>query len=198
MVDLQNDFCEGGALAVPGANNIIALVNQIQSKFDTIVATLDWHPLDHMSFAANHEQGEVGREISIDGYQQILWPVHCVQESVGAKLHPDLDVSKVKQFIHKGSDKRIDSYSAFYDNQHLRATGLADYLVENGINTLYFLGLATNFCVKYSCIDAFKLGFDTYVIADACKGIDLQAGDVERAYTEMQALGIKVISSHDI
>jgi len=198
LVDLQNDFCDGGLLSVPEADSIIPLVNRLQSQFDCIVATLDWHPQDHMSFAINHDHKQVGDTMTVGGYEQTLWPAHCVKHSEGAKLHPDLDVSRISHYVFKGADKTIDSYSAFFDNQHLRSTGLEKWLKDKGIGTLYFLGLATNLCVKYSCMDAIQLGFKTYVIADACKGVELQPGDIQKAYHEMTDVGVQLITSNQI
>jgi nicotinamidase/pyrazinamidase len=191
MVDIQNDFCAGGSLAVPDGDAIVPLANAMQAKFDLIIATQDWHPADHMSFAANNS-GAIGDVVDLNGIQQVLWPVHCVQGSHGAAFHPDLDMSRVDKIVHKGADKLIDSYSAFFDNAHLRSTGLFDYLQEHGVEEIYILGLATDYCVKYTCLDAVHLGLKTHVILDACRGIELQAGDVERAIEEMVAVGVKI------
>lgn len=198
MVDLQNDFCTGGNLAVPGGEEVIPLANQLQAKFDIVIATQDWHPVDHVSFAANHANKKIGDVVMVDDIPQILWPVHCVQGSDGAELHADLDISKVKKIFHKGSDKNIDSYSAFFDNEHLRSTGLGDYLRSLYVQDVYLLGLATDYCVKYSAHDAVKLGFNVFVIEDACRGVELQSGDVGNAIAEMRAAGVKVVSSNDL
>jgi nicotinamidase/pyrazinamidase len=198
LVDIQNDFCTGGALAVPASDEIVPLANQLQEHFDYVVATQDWHPEDHMSFAANNPGSKVGETLEINGHPQIMWPRHCVQNSKGAKFHKDLDTVCVDKIFHKGSDKSVDSYSAFYDNEHKRATGLGDYLKENGITDIFIIGLATDYCVKYTCMDAIALGFKTYVIADVCRGIDLNPGDVQNAISEMRALGVKIITSKSI
>lgn len=198
MVDLQNDFCSGGRLAVPSGEYVIPLANALERHFDLIVATQDWHPHDHMSFAVNHPDQSIGDIISVDGIPQVLWPEHCVQDSKGAEFHPDLKREMINKVIHKGSDKRIDSYSAFFDNAHRRATGLGDYLVSEGVQEVYIMGLATDYCVKYSALDALHLGFEVYVIEDACRGIDLHPGDINAAISEMRAAGAHIIQSSDI
>jgi nicotinamidase/pyrazinamidase len=188
MIDVQNDFCLGGSLAVPMGNEVVPIANALQSKFDFIIATQDWHPQDHVSFAINHPGRHPGDFID----------VHCVQGKRGAEFHPELDVSRVNKIVYKGENSFIDSYSAFFDNAHLRSTGLADYLHEHGIESIYLLGLATEYCVKYSCLDAVELGFDVHVIIDGCRGIDLQAGDVDKAIEEMHRAGAKIILAKDL
>lgn len=195
LVDVQKDFCFGGALAVPHADEIVPLANQLQAKFDLIIATKDWHPKDHMSFAINHANHKVGDMIIVDDLEQILWPAHCVQESPGSTFHPGLKTDKISKIFYKGIDKQIDSYSAFYDNAHKRATGLHTYLQENNVHQVYILGLATDYCVKYSCLDAVSLGFDVYVIIDACRGVELHSGDTKKAIDAMQNAGVHVIQS---
>lgn len=198
MVDLQNDFCQGGNLAVPGGKEVIPLANQLQSHFDLVVATQDWHPQDHMSFASNHLGHEIGDIVILDQLTQILWPDHCVQGSKGAEFHPQLDTHAIKKIFHKGMDKKIDSYSTFFDNAHRRATGLNDYLQAQEVKEIYIMGLATDYCVKYSVLDALQLGFKVFVIKDACRGVDLQPGDSTQAFTEMQNAGAKLIESSEI
>lgn len=198
LVDLQNDFCEGGRLEVPSGSMVIPIANQLQSFFDLIIATKDWHPADHTSFASNHIGHKVGDIININGQSQILWPDHCVQHSEGAALHPDLDTHKISQIFYKGIDKTIDSYSAFFDNAHLRDTGLADYLHEHQVEVVYIMGLATDYCVKFSAIDAVKVLFETYVIEEGCRGVELKAGDSARAFDEMRAAGVKVVSIREL
>jgi nicotinamidase/pyrazinamidase len=195
LVDLQNDFCHGGSLAVPDAEAIIPMANKLQVYFDLVVATKDWHPSNHASFAVNHAGKKVGESVLLNGIEQILWPVHCVQESKGAAFHPDLDTSLIERVFYKGSDKDMDSYSAFFDNAYQRDTGLAEYLKGEGVQTVYLMGLATDYCVKYSCLDAVRLGFDTYVIEDACRGVDLKKGDSQAALEEMKDSGVKIIQS---
>lgn len=198
MVDLQNDFCRGGSLAVPNGDDVISLANQLQSCFDVIVATQDWHPKDHMSFASNHSGHQVGDVMVINNVSQVLWPVHCVQTTTGAEFHPQLDITRIHKTILKGTDKTIDSYSAFFDNAHLRSTGLGEYLKAQGINKIYIMGLATDYCVKYSCLDALHLGFEVSVIEDACRGVELKQGDVVDSITEMRLAGAELIPSSQL
>lgn len=198
MVDLQNDFCEGGNLAVPGGSSVIPIANQLQSYFDVIIATQDWHPKDHMSFATNHPGYVIGDEIVVESLAQVLWPDHCVQDSEGAAFHPGLETNKVHKIFHKGVDKKIDSYSAFFDNAHLRSTGLGDYLREQQVEEIYIMGLATDYCVKYSSLDAAHLGFHVYVIEDACRGVEINPGDIAEAFKEMQSAGVHLIKSKEI
>ncbi|RDI48800.1 bifunctional nicotinamidase/pyrazinamidase [Aquicella lusitana] len=198
MVDLQNDFCEGGHLAVPGGDEVIPLANQLQDYFDLVVATQDWHPQDHMSFASNHPAYGIGDVIVVDEIPQVLWPDHCVQHSKGAEFHPDLNTQKIEKIFHKGTDKKIDSYSAFFDNAHRRSTGLGEYLRSKEIEDVYIMGLATDYCVKYSSLDAAHLGFNVYVIEDACRGVELNPGDVARSWEEMRESGAHVVHSSDI
>lgn len=198
MVDLQNDFCPGGSLAVPEGDVIISLANRLQAYFDLVIATQDWHPPDHTSFATNHVDHQPGEVIMVNGIMQILWPVHCVQGTKGAALHPDLDLQRVQKFIYKGVDKDIDSYSAFFDNAHLRSTGLSDYLQERQIKKIAILGLATDYCVKYSSLDAVHLGFEVMVIQDACRGVALHPNDIDESYAQMRQAGVTLINSSEI
>jgi nicotinamidase/pyrazinamidase len=195
ITDVQNDFCPGGALAIPDGDRIVPLVNALQGRFDLVVATQDWHPAEHGSFAANHPGKTVGQVIDLNGLPQILWPVHCVQNTPGADFHAALDRRRIASAFHKGSDPEIDSYSAFFDNGHRKSTGLGEYLKQQGVDTVYICGLATDYCVKFTALDAVSLGFKTHVIEDACRGVNLKTGDVERAIEEMRAKGVKVVSS---
>lgn len=198
MVDLQNDFCTGGNLAVPEGDQVIPIANSLQDYFDLIIATQDWHPQDHTSFASNHPESSIGDVIEIERDMQVLWPDHCIQNTRGAAFHPDLNTSKIRKIFHKGIDKKIDSYSAFFDNAHLRSTGLGDYLLEHDIKDIYILGLATDYCVKFTTLDAIHLGFNVTVIADACRGVELKSGDVASACQEMAAAGVKFVQSSEI
>lgn len=195
LIDLQNDFCSGGNLAVQGGEEVISIANKLQMHFEHIIATQDWHPDDHLSFAENHIGQKIGDTILLENISQILWPKHCIQHSKGAEFHPDLETKKITRIFHKGIEKKIDSYSAFFDNAHLRSTGLEDYLHHHNINEIYLMGLATDYCVKYSALDAKELGFDVYVIEDACRGVELNQGDIERAKMEMQEKGICFVQS---
>jgi nicotinamidase/pyrazinamidase len=198
IVDLQNDFLPGGALAVPHGNEVIPLANQLQPKFELVLATQDWHPPNHGSFAANHSGKKPGDRVMLDGIEQILWPVHCVQNTRGAEFAPSFDTSRVAHVFHKGIDPRIDSYSTFFDNAHRRETGLADYLKKHAINEVYLMGLALDYCVKYSTLDARQLGLNTHVILDGCRGINLEPGDIDRALDEMKGVGAILLQSHEL
>jgi len=198
IVDLQNDFLPGGALAVPHGDEVIPLANKLQSRFDLIVTTKDWHPRDHGSFAVNHPGKEPGDRIILDGIEQILWPVHCVQNTHGAEFAPAFDSSRLAHVFHKGTERHIDSYSTFFDNAHRRHTGLANYLETRKIKDIYLMGLALDYCVKYSTLDARHLGLNTYVIVDGCRGIDLQPGDIARALDEMKHVGAILLKSNDL
>jgi nicotinamidase/pyrazinamidase len=198
LVDLQNDFCRDGSLEVPDGDAVIPIANQLQSYFDLVVATKDWHPQNHISFASNHPGYRVGEVILVDNIPQVLWPDHCIQESRGSDFHPQLDTSRIKKTVHKGTDKDIDSYSTFFDNEHLRSTGLADYLRAQGVNEVYLMGLATDYCVKYSCMDALELGFSVHMIEDGCRGVELKPGDVARAIQEMREAGVKMVCMKEI
>lgn len=194
LVDLQVDFLPGGALPVPRGDQVIPLANRIQQRFQLVVATQDWHPANHGSFAANHPGKAPGEVIDLNGAQQTLWPVHCVEDTVGAALAPNLDTDRVRKIIRKGTEPEIDSYSGFFDNGHRKATGLDLYLKQAGVTETYVLGLATDYCVKFTALDSVELGFTTYVLADACRGVDLHAGDVAAALHDMSAAGVQVIT----
>jgi nicotinamidase/pyrazinamidase len=198
LVDLQYDFCPGGALAVPHGDETIAVAQRLLPRFDTVVATQDWHPRDHASFAANHPGKEPGQVIELAGRPQVLWPVHCVQETRGAELHAGLDRRRIAEVIRKGTDPQIDSYSGFFDDDHKKATGLADWLRGRGVRQLYVLGLATDYCVKATVTDACQLGFDVWVVEDGCRAVELAPGDGDRAFHAMRAAGATVIPSGTI
>ena len=193
LVDLQNDFCLGGALAVNEGNKVIPIANQLMDKFDLVIATQDWHPADHGSFAANHLWHYPGEVIDLNGLQQVLWPIHCVNASFGAEFHKDLKTEKITTIFQKGTDKGIDSYSGFFDNGHRKSTGLGDYLKEKEVTEVYVMGLATDYCVKFTALDAIELGFNTYLIVEGSRGVNLQEGDVEKAIEEMKGKGVRLI-----
>ena len=197
VVDVQNGFTPGGNLAVAGSDQIIPKINQLGDYFDTIVLTQDWHPENHVSFADNHPDQQAFQTIELDYGTQVLWPRHCVQGTQDAELHPDLDLAKAQLIIRKGCHAHIDSYSAFLEADHKTQTGLAGYLRERGIDTVFVVGIATDFCVAWTAIDACKLGFQTYVISDATKGIDLH-GSLQHAWQEMLAHGVKRLYCKDI
>lgn len=184
VIDVQNDFCPGGALAVPGGDEIVPRVNALMGEFQTVVLTQDWHPANHASFAANHPGRNPYEVIDMPYGGQILWPVHCVQGTPGAEFHAALDRTKAQHIVQKGFRPEIDSYSAFFENDHETPTGLDDYLSSRGIDHVVLVGLATDFCVLYSALDAHRLGYRVTVIEGACRGIDLN-GSLEDARTAM-------------
>lgn len=195
LVDLQYDFMPGGPLAVPHGDETLSVARRLQPRFETVVATQDWHPPEHKSFAANHPGAAPGQKIDLDGVQQVLWPTHCVQGTRGAELHDVVDRGGLAAVFRKGTDPAIDSYSGFFDNGHRKATGLGDWLTERGVRQLYVMGLATDYCVKATVLDALRLGLDVWVIEDGCRAVELQPGDGERALREMGGFGATVIHS---
>ena len=198
LVDLQNDFCAGGALAVPGGDAVVPLANQLAPAFPLVVATRDFHPPDHQSFAVNHPGKKPYDVIDLDGLEQVLWPPHCVQGTTGCELHALLDQRRLARVFPKGTDPRIDSYSGFFDNGHRKATGLGDYLHESGVTDVYVMGLATDYCVKWTVLDALALGFRSYLIVDACRGVGLHAADVPNAIDEMRRAGAELVNARDL
>jgi nicotinamidase/pyrazinamidase len=198
IADVQNDFCPGGALAVREGDRVVPVINRILPAFDLVVATQDWHPADHGSFAANHPGRSVGQQIQLAGLPQTLWPVHCVQGTSGAELHPELDRSRIARVFRKGADRNIDSYSGFFDNGHRSPTGLGEYLKSQGVTEVYVCGLTTDYCVKFTALDAVGLGFKTHLIEDACRGVELREGDVRRAIDEMRKQGVAVIKAESL
>lgn len=195
LVDVQNDFVSGGALPVPEGEAVVPICNRLSKAFDLVVATQDWHPANHGSFAASHPGHEVGEVIDLNGLPQILWPVHCVQGTPGAAFVPGLDLSRVDRIFQKGTDPAIDSYSGFFDNGHRKATGLGEYLNQTGVTDVYVAGLATDYCVKFTALDAKSLGFNTFVIEDACRGVNVHPNDVQAAIEQMRKAGVHVIDS---
>jgi nicotinamidase/pyrazinamidase len=198
IVDLQNDFLPGGALPVLHGNEVIPVANELQRHFELVLATQDWHPRDHGSFAANHPGKKPGDRIILDGIEQILWPVHCVQNTPGAEFAHSFDTGRIAHVFHKGIERNIDSYSTFFDNAHRRHTGLADYLKKRSIKDIYLLGLALDYCVKYSALDARQLGLNAHVILDGCRGIGLESGDIDRALNEMKRAGAILLKSPEL
>lgn len=191
LVDLQNDFLPGGALPVPGGDAVIPVANRLLAaeRFGLVVATQDWHPASHASFAANHPGRRPGESIALDGIDQILWPVHCVQGTAGADFAPGLNRQGIQHVVQKGVDPRIDSYSGFFDNGRRRATGLGPYLAGKGAQSLFILGLATDYCVKCTVLDALELGFGVTVLVEGCRAIEARPGDGGRALEEMRRAG---------
>lgn len=197
VVDVQNGFTSGGNLAVAHAEQIIPLINQLIEKFENVILTQDWHPKNHISFAENHANKKAYDFVQADYGTQVLWPTHCVQGTVDADFHPDLNTTTAQLILRKGINPQIDSYSAFMEADHKTTTGLAGYLKERKIDTVYIVGIATDFCVAWSAMDAAKLGFETYVISDATKAIDLQ-GTLQHAWQEMLAVGVKRVVAKQI
>lgn len=198
LVDLQKDFMPGGALAVQDGNVVLpALQELLELSFDTVVATKDWHPPNHISFASTHHL-PVGERIKVEGREQILWPDHCIQHSEGADFYPGWSQERIDKIFYKGTDPEMDSYSTFFDNRHQRSTGLADFLKEHGIKKIFLAGLATDYCVKQSALDAKDLGFETYVVKEGCKAVNLKPGDEDQALSIMKARGIQVISLSEV
>ena len=198
LVDLQHDFLSGGALAVPTGEAIIPIANKLQSLFTCIVATRDWHPANHGSFATSHPGAIPGDIVDLAGLQQILWPVHCVQESRGAALTDQLDAVSSRDEVFKGVHADVDSYSGFFDNDHRHATGLDDVLRKRGVQRIFIMGLATEYCVKFTALDAIRLGYETYLVQDGCRGVNLQAGDVAKALNVMRDAGVIMINSEEV
>jgi nicotinamidase/pyrazinamidase len=199
IVDIQNDFLPGGALAVKEGDAILPLINEIiHYPFDVIVATKDWHPSDHGSFANNHEGKKPGNHIQLGGLDQILWPPHCVQGTWGAEFSPGWDTTRIDKVFYKGTDPLIDSYSTFYDNGHRKSTGLENFLREKGVKDVFIAGLTTDYCVAYSVLDALQLGFHPYVIVDACRGVNLHPDDTKKAIATMREGGAVLLSFKDL
>jgi len=195
LVDIQNDFLSGGALAVPEGDAVIPVCNAIRDRFNLVVATQDWHPRDHGSFAANHPGHSVGQTIDLNGLKQILWPVHCVQNTPGAQFAKDLRMLPTDRIFQKGTDPAIDSYSGFFDNGHRKSTGLDVFLKNKSVTDVFVAGLATDYCVKFTALDARSLGYNVHLVVDACRGVDLQPGDVDAAIEEMRKAGVMITKS---
>ena len=189
VIDIQNDFCPGGALAVAGGDEIVGPVNALMDRYDVRVLTQDWHPADHASFADQHRGAEPFSVVDFPYGPQVLWPRHCVQGSVGAAFHDDLDVDRADLVIRKGFRAAIDSYSAFFENDKTTPTGLSGYLRERGVEEVALVGLATDFCVYYSAVDAVAQGFRATVLTDCCRGIDLD-GSMDVALADMTERGV--------
>ena len=198
LVDIQNDFLPGGALAVRDGDLIVPIANELMAKFDLVVATKDWHPADHLSFASSHPGHSVGDVIELEGLPQVLWPDHCVEGSGGAEFPCELESDQIDRIFEKGTDRRIDSYSGFFDNDRRNATGLGVYLTQKGVTGLFVMGLATDYCVKFTALDAANLGFKTHLILDGCRGVELQTGDIDGAIEEMKAAGVTITTSADV
>lgn len=191
VIDVQNDFCPGGALAVPGGDEIVAPINAMLPEFPVRVLTQDWHPAGHASFATSHEGHDPYQVVDMPYGPQVLWPDHCVIGTDGAAFHPTLDANKADLIIRKGFRREIDSYSAFFENDHTTPTGLEGYLKTRGVDTVVMVGLATDFCVNFSAVDAAKLGFKVKVVESLCRAIDLD-GSLAAAHAGMADVGVEI------
>ncbi len=198
LVDIQNDFLPGGALEVPCGDEVVPVANGLMPRFELVVATQDWHGPRHGSFASAHPGRSVGERISLDGISQILWPDHCVQFTHGAELASELDAGRITRVFRKGMDDRVDSYSGFFDNARRHSTGLDEYLRTERINEVYVIGLATDYCVRATALDAVDLGFATYIIPEGCRGVEMQPGDSRRAISEMCARGVRLVLAAEL
>ena len=198
VVDVQNDFLPGGALAVPEGNAVVEPINRLMGFAELVVATQDWHPADHGSFASQHAGRSPGEMIDLDGVEQILWPDHCIIGTPGASFASGLEVARFDQVVRKGGNPRIDSYSGFFENDHRTATGLAEYLREMGSTRLYVAGLATDYCVKFTALDALALGFETVLVTDACRAVNLAPGDGEAAIAAIREAGGRAVGIDEI
>lgn len=198
LVDIQNDFVPGGALAVAKGDEVVEVANKIMDKFDLVVASQDFHPKDHKSFANQHKGKNIGDVIDLNGLSQNLWPDHCVENTKGSEFVDGLNISKIDKIFKKGTDKEIDSYSAFFDNGRKKATGLSTYLGGRMIDEVYIMGLATDYCVKFTALDSLHLGFSTKVIIEGIRAVELNPGDAEKAIEEMEKPGIEMVSIEDL
>ncbi len=198
LVDLQNDFLPGGALPVQGGEAVIAVANKLQPFFDLVLAAQDWHPSNHTCFAANQPGKSPGDVVEMHGLPQTLWPIHCVESTKGAQFSPFLNRDKIAKVFHKGTDAGVDSYSAFFDNAHLRDTGLGKYFKRNQISEIYLMGLATEYCIQWSALDAISLGLSCCVITDGCRPINVNPEDEAKAYQKMTDAGVHLAKSEQV
>lgn len=198
LVDIQNDFCPGGALAVADGDTVVSVANHLMNAVDLVVATQDWHPANHGSFASNHVGKKAFDMGDLAGLPQVMWPDHCVQWTGGAQFHPGLDTKRVARVFPKGTDATIDSYSGFFDNGKRKATGLGDWLKAKGVTEVLICGLATDYCVKATAIDAAQLGFHTVLVEDACRGVAMKATDIPDALAAMRAAGVVIQTSQQL
>jgi nicotinamidase/pyrazinamidase len=198
LVDIQNDFLPGGALAVPDGDAVIPVANKLQAVFPLVVATQDWHPANHGSFAASHPGQKLFEQIDLNGLPQTLWPVHCVQGTRGAELAASLKRDRIVKIFPKGTEPGIDSYSGLFDNGHRKSTGLGEWLKAQGVTNVYVCGLATDYCVKFTALDAASMGFKTHLIENASRGVNLRPEDVSDSIAEMKRAGVLIVQSPDI
>jgi nicotinamidase/pyrazinamidase len=198
VVDIQNDFLPGGALAVREGDRVIPIANRLQPLFPLVAATQDWHPPNHGSFAANHPGKKIYEQIDLNGLPQTLWPVHCVQHTKGAELSAALNRERIARVFHKGTDPAIDSYSALFDNGHRKSTGLGEWLKAQGVTDVFICGLTTDYCVRFTALDAVQMGFRAHVIEDGCRGVNLRSNDVADALDQMRRAGVTLHQSQHL
>ena len=198
IIDIQNDFVPGGAMAVPDGDRVVPVTNGLMQKVDLVVATQDWHPWNHGSFVSQHPGRAVGEVVDLNGIDQILWPDHCVQGTDAAALVNGLDHSRIDRIFRKGTDAKIDSYSGFFDNGHRKATGLGEFLRQNNVTELLLTGLATDYCVKFTALDGIDLGFKVTLVTDGVKGVELHTGDCRRAIEEMREAGVVTATASEL
>ena len=191
IIDVQNDFLKDGSLEVPNGNDVIEPINEIINNYSLVVATKDWHPLDHVSFASNHKGKKIGDVIKINNLEQMLWPVHCLQKSEGSDFPSNLNIKAIDKIIYKGANSQIDSYSGFYDNGKIRSTGLSNYLKTKNVTSVDCVGLATEYCVKFTVFDSIEEGFKSRVILKGIKGINLEESN--KTLEEMKSKGIDLL-----
>jgi Amidases related to nicotinamidase len=192
LVDIQNDFLPGGSLAVPHGDEVVPVANGLMSKFEIVIATQDWHPPDHLSFASQHPGRQIGDIVDLNGAEQVLWPDHCVQNTFGAELAAKLNQTGILHVVQKGTDRTIDSYSGFFDNARRKKTPLEGQLRARDVDTLHVMGLATDYCVKATVLDAVDLGFRTVLIIAGVRGVELHRGDCQRAIDQIRAAGVEI------
>ena len=192
LIDIQNDFLPGGALAVAQGDEVVPRANVLAAQYELVVATQDWHPAGHKSFASEHPGRHVGEVVQLDGVAQVLWPDHCIEGTHGAEFAAELDRTRIDHVIQKGTDRTIDSYSGFFDNARRKSTGLEAYLRSRGVNEIHLAGLATDYCVKFTALDGVELGFSVTLLSEAVRGVELAAGDCERAIAEMRSASVVI------
>ena len=198
IVDVQNDFVPGGALAVPGGNEVIPAINRLSPTYEIVFATRDFHPADHVSFASNHPGHQIGEVLDVNGSPQVMWPDHCVAGTLGSELHPDLDTSYVDRVVPKGTRRDVDSYSAFYDNNHEIATALVGYLRDANTREVVLCGLALDYCVRYTALDALGEGLKVTLVTDATRAVNLDPEDGERTLRELAAAGVRLATTDEL
>ncbi len=192
LVDLQNDFVAPGALPVPDGVAVVAVANQWMPEYELVVATQDWHPPDHLSFASQHQGLQAGQLFELDGLPQVAWPDHCIQGTRGADFINQLNLHGIHHVVRKGMDRRIDSYSGFFDNGHRQATGLDTFLKQHRVDSVDIMGLATDYCVRFTALDAVACGYETSLILEGCRGVELHPGDIANAIDQMRQAGVSI------